>query len=159
MSDHKLTIVDNEPLVAIVGKRTAPWQGRFMYSTARLTLIDACLSNLPMHAMGLFLLADGTHAGFDKHINRFFWEGQGTKRKYHMVSWQDICQPKSQGGLGVINTKTMNVALMAKWIWRMFSEQNSELLWLKLLRAKYRVSELFSSPNPVGCSLFLAQHP
>jgi hypothetical protein len=154
MSDHKLTIADNEPLVAIVGKRAAPWQGRFMHSIAWLTLIDACLSNLPMHAMGLFLLADGTHAGFDKHRNRFFWEGQGTKRKYHMVSWQDMCQPKSQGSLGVINTKTMNVALMAKWIWRMFSEQNSELLWLKLLRAKYRVSELFSSPNPVGCSLF-----
>jgi hypothetical protein len=108
MSDHKLTIADNEPLVSTVGKRAAPWQGRFMSSAARLTLIDACLSNLPMHTMGLFLLADGTHAGFDKHINMFFWEGQGTKRKYHMVSRQDICQPKSQGGLGVIDTKTMN---------------------------------------------------
>jgi hypothetical protein len=43
-----------------------------MSSAARLTLIDACLSNLPMHTMGLFLLADGTHAGFDKHRNRFF---------------------------------------------------------------------------------------
>jgi hypothetical protein len=85
MSDHKLTIADNEPLVAVVGKRAAPWQGRFMSSAARLTLIDACLSNLPMHTMGLFLLADGTHAGFDKHRNRFFWEGQGTKKKYHLV--------------------------------------------------------------------------
>jgi hypothetical protein len=25
MSDHKLTIGDNEPLVATVGKRSAPW--------------------------------------------------------------------------------------------------------------------------------------
>jgi hypothetical protein len=75
MSDHKLSIADNEPLVAVVGKRATPWQGRFMSSTARLTLIDACLSNLPMHTMGLFMLADGTHAGFDKHRNRFFWEG------------------------------------------------------------------------------------
>jgi hypothetical protein len=71
-----------------------------------------------------------------------------------MVSWQDICQPKSQGGLGVTDIKMMNVVLMAKWIWRMFLEQNSDLLWLRLLRAKYRVSELFSSPNPVGCSPF-----
>jgi hypothetical protein len=37
MSDHKLTIADNEPLVATVGKRAAPWQGRFMSSAARLT--------------------------------------------------------------------------------------------------------------------------
>jgi hypothetical protein len=154
MSDHKLSIADNEPLVAVVGKRAAPWQGRFMSSAARLTLIDACLSNLPMHTMGLFLLADGTHAGFDKHRNRFFWEGQGTKKKYHLVKWQEICQPKGQGGLGVTDTKLMNIALMAKWIWRCFSGQDEDLLWLKLLRAKYRVSELFTSPNPVGCSPF-----
>jgi hypothetical protein len=63
-------------------------------------------------------------------------------------------QPKGQGGLGVTDTKLMNVALMAKWIWRCFSGQNEELLWLKLFRAKYRVSDLFSSPNPVGCSPF-----
>jgi hypothetical protein len=107
-----------------------------------------------MHTMGLFLLADGTHAGFDKNRNRFFWEGQGTKKKYHLVKWQDICQPKGQGGLGVTNTKLMNIALMAKWIWRCFSGENEDLLWLKLLRAKYRVSDLFTSPNPVGCSPF-----
>jgi hypothetical protein len=36
---------------------------------------------------------------------------------------------------------------------RIYSEQNSELLWSKLLKAKYRINEIFSS-NPVGCSLF-----
>jgi hypothetical protein len=75
MSDNKLTIADMERLVAAVAKRAAPWQGRFMSSAARLTLVNACLSNMPLHTLGLFLLADGTHAGFDKHRNRFFWEG------------------------------------------------------------------------------------
>jgi hypothetical protein len=79
MSDKKLTIADMEPLVAAVAKRDVPWQGRFMSSAARLTLVNVCLSNMPLHMLGLFLLADGTHAGFDKHRNRFFWEGQGTK--------------------------------------------------------------------------------
>jgi hypothetical protein len=114
ISDHKLSIADVEPLVATVGKRAAPWQGRFMSLAARLILTDACLSSLPLHTMGLFMLADGTHAGFDKHRNRFFWEGQGNKRKYHLVAWQEICKPKDQGGLGVMNTKLMNQALMLK---------------------------------------------
>jgi hypothetical protein len=72
MSDNKLTIADMEPLVAAVAKKAAPWQGRFMSSAAGLTLVNACQSNLPLHTLGLFLLADGTHAGFDKHRNRFF---------------------------------------------------------------------------------------
>jgi hypothetical protein len=116
MSEHKTTIADMEPLVATVGKRAAPWQCRFMPSAARLTLIDAYLSNLPLHLMVMFLLADGTHAGFHTHRNRFFWEGQGIKKKFHWLNWQEICQPKNQGGLGVMNTKAMNIALMSKWI-------------------------------------------
>jgi hypothetical protein len=47
----------------------------------------------------------------------------------------------------------MNIALMAKWIWRIFREENSSLLWLKLLRAKYRTAEFFSS-SPTNCSPF-----
>jgi hypothetical protein len=108
ISDHKLSIADVEPLVATVGKRAAPWQGRFMCSAARLILIDSCLSSLPLYTMGLFLLVDGTHAGFGKHRDRFFSEGQGTKKKYHLVSWQEICKPNDQGGLGVMHTKLMN---------------------------------------------------
>jgi mannosylglycoprotein endo-beta-mannosidase len=153
MLDKKLTIADMEPLVATVGKRAAPWQGRFMSSAARLILINTCLSNLPTHNMGLFLFADGVHAGFDKHRSKFFWEGQGAKKKYHLVKWAEVCKPKDQGGLGVLNTKEMNKTLMAKWIWRLLDERNGDLLWVRLLKVKYRVQELFSS-SPAVCSPF-----
>jgi hypothetical protein len=73
MSDKKHTIA--EMVVATVGARVEPRQGCFMSSAARLILTDTCLSSLPLHMMSLFLLADGTHDGFDKHRNRFFWEG------------------------------------------------------------------------------------
>ena len=42
IADRKLTITDLEPVVAKVGFYTEPWQGKFMSSTARLTLVDAC---------------------------------------------------------------------------------------------------------------------
>jgi hypothetical protein len=61
------------------------------------------------------------------------------------VAWEDICKPKDQGGLGVVNTKLMNVALMTKWIWRMLTEDDSKLLWLQLLKAKYHVEQFFSA--------------
>jgi hypothetical protein len=64
--------------------------------------------------MGLFLFADGVHVGFDKHWSKFFWEGHGTKKKYHLVKWGEVCKPKHQGGLGVLNTREMNKALMVK---------------------------------------------
>jgi hypothetical protein len=50
--------------------------------------------------MGLFLLAEGTHAAFDKVLARFFWEGIGEKRKYHWLRWEDCCVPQTMGGSG-----------------------------------------------------------
>jgi hypothetical protein len=86
ISDKKLTIADLEPVVATVGSRVDPWQGRFMSSAARLILTESCLSSIPLHSMSLFLLPEGTHAGFDKHRSRFFWEGTGDKKKQHWVN-------------------------------------------------------------------------
>jgi hypothetical protein len=72
IAHRKLTMLDWEGLVAMVGHRVDPWQGRFMSSAARLTLIKSSLSSLPTHAMGLFLLAEGVHVAFDKVLARFF---------------------------------------------------------------------------------------
>jgi hypothetical protein len=53
----------------------------------------------------------------------------------------------------MMNTKFMSIALIAKWIWRIYRDKISDLLWLRLLRAKYRTSEIFSS-TPNNCSPF-----
>jgi hypothetical protein len=87
--------------------------------------------------MSFFMLVDGTHAGFDKHKGRFFWEGTSDKRKYHWVKWQEVCRPKEQWGLGILNMKLMNIALMVKWIWKIFMEQPDNALWHRIIRAKY----------------------
>jgi hypothetical protein len=46
MADRALTMSDWEGLIGSVGHRVDPWQGRFMSSAARLTLINSCLSSL-----------------------------------------------------------------------------------------------------------------
>jgi hypothetical protein len=99
-----------------VGHRVEPWQGLFLASAGRLELTNSCLSSLPMFAMGLYLLYDATHGAMNTARARFFWEGVGNKRKYHMVDWATVCKPKAYGGLGILNTKSMNIAFILKWI-------------------------------------------
>jgi hypothetical protein len=66
--------------------------------------------------LGLFVLYDGIHARFDSSRAKFFWEGFGNKQKYHLVNWPTVCRPKDMGGLGLLNTKNMNIASMLKWV-------------------------------------------
>jgi hypothetical protein len=135
VSDRDLRVSDWDLLPQKVGHRVDPWQGLLLASAGRLELTNSCLSSLPMFAMGIYLLHMAMHKAMDSCRARFFWEGTGDRRKYHMVDWPTVCKPKELGGLGILNTRLMNLALMVKWIWKLY--QNAEGLWADLLRAKY----------------------
>lgn len=98
IATRNISIDEWEPLCNTVAGRVSLWRGKFMSSGVRLILTNSSLSSLPMFAMELFLLAEGVHMKLDTPHARFFWEGAGTKRRYHMVKWAAICRPKRQGG-------------------------------------------------------------
>nr|GEV33683.1 hypothetical protein [Tanacetum cinerariifolium] len=45
------------------------------------------------------------------------------------VAWSIICKPKDQGGLGLKNLQSWNLALLAKHVWNIAN--NKESLWVK----------------------------
>jgi hypothetical protein len=64
-----------------------------------------------------------------------------------------MCKPKEFGGLGILNTKVMNIALMLKWIWKLYQAPSG--LWVDLLKAKYLGdNDLFSPEVPQRGSQF-----
>ena len=157
ISDHKLTIEQWNYLVNKLADRVQVWMGRLLSSGGRLILSNACLEALPTFAMGLFLLQDGVHAKFDSIRARFFWEGSGPKRKHHWLNWPAVCRPKDCGGLGLTNTKNMNIALILKWVWRLF--QDDESIWHKLVVAKYpEADNIFAATSCGGSQFWRAIH-
>ena len=52
-----------------------------------------------------------------------------------MVRWIDLAFPKEFGGIGLTETRMLNIALLAKWIIKLESHDNS--LCIELLRKKY----------------------
>jgi hypothetical protein len=58
-----------------------------------------------------------------------------------------MCKPKGFGGLGILNTKLLNIALMLKWVWKLY--QDAEGLWADIMRAKYLAGrDLFDASVP-----------
>uniref|UniRef100_J3LHY0 Reverse transcriptase zinc-binding domain-containing protein n=1 Tax=Oryza brachyantha TaxID=4533 RepID=J3LHY0_ORYBR len=103
---------------------------------SRATRLEACLSAIPTYAMGLYFHPDGIHKKLDSIRARYYWEGIGDKRKYHMSNWESLALPKDFGGLGFLDTRLRNLALLAKWI---FLVENGvpDNLCAELLRKKY----------------------
>lgn len=63
----------------------------------------------------------------------FLWGGTSLEeRKIHLVNWELVCQPKKLGGLGVLDLKIFNEALLAKWYWQWISPRQQ--LWKSFIQ-------------------------
>ncbi|CAN0925974.1 Putative ribonuclease H protein At1g65750, partial [Linum grandiflorum] len=92
--------------------------------------------------------------------NKFLWEGVSEDHKIHHVNWEMVKIDKCKGSLGVLDMRSMNRSLLAKWVWRFATEING--WWRKLIETKYKstVSEWqsvweFSSAGVKFSSSFL----
>jgi hypothetical protein len=134
ISPSRLHVIDWLPLVEKNNKRLDIWKGGLMSIAGRVVLIDASLSNTTTYHMSIYLLPKTITEKLDKTRRTFFWQGGGTKKKYHLIRWTNICKHKKKGGLGIRNLRKMNISLMTKWWWKLDNETG---LWQEIVRFKY----------------------
>lgn len=58
-----------------------------------------------------------------------------------LLKWDQIQLPRTMGGLAVGNLFHRNLALLFRWIWRFFSENES--LWKSVIKGKFKYSDHF----------------
>ncbi|KAG8072286.1 hypothetical protein GUJ93_ZPchr0006g43351 [Zizania palustris] len=117
-----------------------------------MVLINSCLSSIPLYMMGVFMLPETVHRDIDSIRSKFFWGGMENKRKYHLMNWKKLCTPKDYGGLGFMDIRAMNTALLCKWIYHL--EAGNKGICYTLLRNKYCGVEGFFQSSPGGGSFF-----
>lgn len=73
-------------------------------------------------------------------LRAFFWSGPDLKKSGAKVSWDHMCSPRQEGGLGFKSMHTWNKAAISKHIWFLISggEQSMWCQWVKsyLLKGK-----------------------
>lgn len=94
-------------------------------------MINASLSSVPLYMLSFYELPKGVQKRQDFFRVKFLWQDDQGVKKYHLVNWPTVCLPKDQGGLGVLDLRKMNMALLGKWLWRLETEQG---IWQDVLR-------------------------
>ncbi|CAN1162516.1 Putative ribonuclease H protein At1g65750 [Linum perenne] len=76
-----------------------------------------------------------TCEAIDRKIRNFVWGSSDEARKVHLVSWENICRAKEDGGLWLKLAQELNRAYMTKLAFIFM--QDSDRLWVRLLQGKY----------------------
>ena len=68
----------------------------------------------------------------------FLWNGgKGNQSKMHLVSWDILKRPLTEGGLQICDPSLANIAMGGKIIWQLFVDKKhliSKIFWMKYLK-------------------------
>ena len=108
---------------------------KFLSYHGRLTLVNSVFSALPTFYMCSLKIPPQVIKKiyiFKKHC---LWsKGDINRRGSCLVAWEIACKPKTQGGLGIIDTKSQNEALLMKFLDIFF---NSAMPWVTFTWTKF----------------------
>ncbi|KAM0033324.1 putative RNA-directed DNA polymerase [Helianthus debilis subsp. tardiflorus] len=120
-----------DPVVDIFRRRLSKWKAATLSIAGRVTLIKSVLDSLPTYYFSLFKAPVSVIDKLEGLMRRFLWGGSGEVKKMSWVSWEAVTKPIKEGGLGLSILKVDNEALLIKWLWRYFTENQS--LWRKVI--------------------------
>ncbi|XP_039127495.1 uncharacterized protein LOC120263599 [Dioscorea cayenensis subsp. rotundata] len=104
---------DWESLIAKVRGRLSSWKSSYLSIGSQLTLVNSVLSTLPTYWMSLFRLPKWVIKAIDRIRRDFLWSGPDIDHPgCRLVAWKNICRAKEQGGWGILDLSTFNLALL-----------------------------------------------
>ncbi len=102
--------------------------------------MNSVLSNLPLYFLSVFKAPKWVISRLEALRRAFFWKGGASIASgFCLVRWKTVCRNRKEGGLGVKDLESMNLALLAKWWWRYLS--NKGLFWVQLINSLYYTQE------------------
>lgn len=122
----RLSTNDCQVLLDKVHKRISSWSAKLLSYAGRLQLITSVLFQLQAYWCEAFILPRKGQKLIEAACRNYLWSGKWDTQAMALVSWEDICVPKVEGGLGLKLIKAWNKSALCKKIWDV-SSRNSDL--------------------------------
>ena len=131
----KPKVIDYLPMVNKCEKRLTCTLA-FLSQAGRLEVTNSIFTALPTYFMCTFKLHKTVIKQIDKYRKHCLWRGADINAKTPpKAAWELVSLPKSEGGLGVLNLRTQNEALLLKYLHKFFNKV--ETPWVHLVWEKY----------------------
>jgi hypothetical protein len=90
-----------------------------------------------MYSMCVLKIPITIFVHFEKSGWQFLWAKKETdKHGKCLAKWELVCRPKDQGGLGVLNLRLQNQALLMKNLYKFYNQH--DIPWVQLIWRAYQ---------------------
>jgi hypothetical protein len=115
---------DFQSLIEKIRSRLAAWKVHMLTQGGRLILVQSVLSAIAIFHLLSLEPPPWVFKAIDKIRRAFLWKGTNTIAGGKCsVNWKTVCQPKSVGGLGILNLEFMSTAFQVRWAWKLRAEE------------------------------------
>lgn len=114
----------------------------------KLTLIKSVFSSMIIFFMCSLTIPKTVLHEINLYLKHCFRRKYGSEEKVMaLISWDKVCQPKSHGGLGILDAQTHNQALLMKHLHKFLNKV--DIPWVSIIWETYNSNNIPSS-KPVG---------
>ena len=148
MGTTKPKMEDLTPLMDRVERKLVSCSNYLSYS-GRLQMINSAISPITTYAMCSIKLPVGVIENIDRIRRQCLWRGNdATKKGGNLAAWHMVQKPKSKGGLGVINLRLQNDALLLKHLHKFYAKK--DIPWANMIWTKYYLRKVPHASSEVG---------
>ena len=148
MGTTKPRMTDLAPMMDIVERRLPACSSLLSY-IGRLEMINSVITPITTCAMCTIKLPIGVIENINKARKQCLWRGNNQSNKGgNLVGWQKVQMPKTKGGLGVLNLRLQNDALLLKQLHKFYMK--SDTPWVHLIWHKYYSNKVPHAARGIG---------
>ncbi|CAJ2645220.1 unnamed protein product [Trifolium pratense] len=122
-----------QPLVDKVKMKLASWKASLLTYAGRIQLVKSVIHSMLVYSITTYSWPISLIKMLDRYMRNFIWSGDLLVRKLVTVSWNKMCSPIDEGGLGIRSLSNLNKASNLKLFWELFNSDNQ---WANLLRSR-----------------------
>ncbi|XP_060184319.1 uncharacterized protein LOC132614001 [Lycium barbarum] len=116
LSTKRLSAIQYVPLIDAMMSKVTHWTAKVLTYAGRLQLLKSVLFSIQNFWAQIFILPKKVLKKIETICRTFLWTGSNEVSNKAMVSWEQLCLPKSAGGLNILHAQTWNKA--ASWMRR-----------------------------------------
>jgi hypothetical protein len=149
MGTSRPTVEELMPLVCAVERRLSSSALWLTYG-GRLTYVNSAITPLMTFAMCTLKIPLKIFEFCDRARRHCLWRKfvDGEEKCQSLASWDRVCQPKTKGGLGIINLQIQNKALLLKHLDKFYKRE--DIPWVQLVWYKHYPEGVPHAQAPCG---------